>query len=348
MSIKTVCICAVQVPFAAGGADVLSTQLNQHLKRRGFQSDILYLAFQWWPKPATLKNALAWRLLELVDMDGKQIDLIIPTKFPSYVVKHPRKVVWLFHQHREIYDLFGTEFSNFTNSKEDLELRDALIRMDKAALKECKKVFTISQNVSNRLKKFNGLDGEPLYPPPKLKDRFRCEQYGDYILSVGRLDPIKRLDKLIEAFCYLPGRIKCLIAGSGLLHKELERLIEQRHLKDRISLLGFVSEEELIKLYANCLAVYFAPTDEDYGYITVESFLSRKPILTAPDSGGVIEFVRDMDNGIICSLQPEEIAGKIEFLYRNKKLCQEMGEQGYQQVKDLSWDLVIDKLTAIM
>ena len=202
MIIKTVCVCAVQVPFAVGGSDVNAEQLNQHLKRRSFQSDIFRLPFQWWPKPAIIKNALAWRLLELVDLDGKEIDLIIPTKFPSYIIRHPNKVAWIFHQHREIYDLYGTDFSNFTNTKEDNELRDAIIRMDKSALKECKKIFTNSQNVANRLKKFNDIDGEALYPPPKLKDRFHNEQYGDYILSVGRLDVLKRLDRLIEAFSH--------------------------------------------------------------------------------------------------------------------------------------------------
>ena len=347
MKIKTICICAVQVPFAVGGADVLAEQLDQQLKQRGFQSDIFRLPFQWWPKPAILKNALAWRLLELVDLDGKEIDLIIPTKFPSYIIKHPNKTVWLFHQHRELYDLYGSEFCNFDNTREDNELRDALIRMDKTALGECKKIFTISQNVANRLKKFSNFNGEPLYPPPKLKNKFYSEHYGDYILSVGRLDALKRLDRLITAFSYLPSHIKCLIAGKGPLQKELEETIEKYNLKDRVSLLGFVTEEELIKLYAGCFAVYFAPTDEDYGYITVESFLSRKPIITAPDSGGVIEFARNKENGIICSLEPEVLASKIEYLFNNKKLCQEMGEKGYDQVKNLSWDRVIEKLTSI-
>ncbi len=347
MKVGTIGICAVKIPFAKGGSDVLVDQLNQQLNLRGYKSDILYLAFQWWPKPAILKNALAWRLLELVDMDGKEIDLIISTKFPSYIIDHPNKVVWLIHQHREIYDLYGTEYSNFTDSREDIELRDAIIRMDKTALKECKKIFTISQNVADRLKKFSNIDGEPLYPPPKLKDRFHNQHYGDYILSVGRLDFIKRLDRLIEAFKYLPSNIKCLIAGQGPLQEELEELIEKHNLKDQVSLLGFVSEDELIKLYANCFAVYFAPTDEDYGYITVESFLSHKPVITAPDSGGVIEFVKDMENGIICYLEPEAIAHKIEYLLNNKKLCQEMGDQGYERVKDLSWDQVIDKLTTV-
>lgn len=347
MKIRTIGICAVKIPFAKGGSDVLVDQLNQQLNFRGYRSDILNLPFQWWPKSSIIRNALAWRLLNLVDMDGRKIDLIIATKFPSYIISHPNKIVWLFHQHREAYDLYNTEFSNFTNSKEDTELRDAIIKMDKAALTECKKIFTISQNVANRLKKFNNIEGEPLYPPPKLKNKFHNEQYGDYILSVGRLDFIKRLDKLIEAFKYLPSNIKCLIAGQGPLQEELEELIEKHNLKHQVSLLGFVSEEELIKLYANCFAVYFAPTDEDYGYITVESFLSHKPVITAPDSGGIIEFVRDKENGLLCNAEPKEISSKIEFLFQNKELCQEMGEQGYESVKGLSWDRVIDKLTTV-
>ena len=47
-------------------------------------------------------------------------------------------------------------------------------------------------------------------------------------------------------------------------------------------------------------AIVFAPFDEDYGYVTLESFLAHKPVITTPDAGGPLEFVRDDDNGLIC------------------------------------------------
>ena len=62
---------------------------------------------------------LAWRLLDLSEVDGQRIDLVIATRFPSYLVKHPNKVVWLVHQLRQAYDLHGTRYSDFAPAGRD-------------------------------------------------------------------------------------------------------------------------------------------------------------------------------------------------------------------------------------
>ena len=67
---------------------------------------------------------------------------------------------------------------------------------------------------------------------------------------------------------------------------------------DRVELLGFVSADELVALYAGCRAAYYAPLNEDYGYVTVEAFLSRKPVVTTTDAGGPLEFVTDGRDGL--------------------------------------------------
>jgi glycosyltransferase involved in cell wall biosynthesis len=88
--------------------------------------------------------------------------------------------------------------------------------------------------------------------------------------------------------------------------------------------------------------VYFAPRDEDYGYITLEAFLSRKPVITAADSGGPLEFVEDGENGIVLpSLQPEETAVAMESLLSDRDRCDRFGDAGYIRVKDIGWDHVI-------
>jgi hypothetical protein len=63
-----------------------------------------------------IPSALAWRLLDLEHVNGVPVDQIICTKFPSYAARHPRKVVWLVHQHRQAYDWYGTPLSDFANT----------------------------------------------------------------------------------------------------------------------------------------------------------------------------------------------------------------------------------------
>ena len=62
-------------------------------------------------------------------------------------------------------------------------------------------------------------------------------------------------------------------------------------MSSRIKLIGAVSDEELLALYGRAAAIFFAPLNEDYGFVTVEAFSSRKPVVTCRDSGGITELV---------------------------------------------------------
>ena len=171
---KTVLVCGVQAPFITGGAEILVSELRTNLERRGFRADVANVPFKWYPVSELVRQALAWRLLDVTESNGTPVDLVIPTKFPSYLVRHPRKVAWLFHQHREAYDLFGTPVLLVHATRpEDRQVREAIHTMDDAALGECRAIYTISRNVADRLRRYNGLPGTPLYPPPHHLGRYR-------------------------------------------------------------------------------------------------------------------------------------------------------------------------------
>ena len=133
---KSVLVCAAQAPFVDGGAEIGVRELVSNLKRRGFRVDVVSLPFHGHPPLEVPRQALAWRLLELRHVTGDSVDLVIPTKFPSYLVRHHRKVAWVFHQYREAYELLGTELSPLGESSEDRGLVDTIRAMDKAALAE--------------------------------------------------------------------------------------------------------------------------------------------------------------------------------------------------------------------
>jgi len=245
-----------------------------------------------------------------------------------------------------MYDLFETPYSGFDKkSRKDMALRDKLIKMDNQVLSTYKKIYTNSANTASRLKKYNNIESVPLYHPPKLTGMYYSANFDDYILSVGRLDPLKRVDLLIRALKFCDSRIHCKIAGRGPELENLKILSRELGVTDRIEFLGFVSEKKLLDLYANCSAVFFAPQDEDYGYITLEAFLSKKPVLTSSDAGGPLEFVRDNSNGIIIdSLDAGVIGKKIDELVLNKDKSRNFGLNGYFTAKDINWDFVIQTL----
>ena len=344
MSIRTVVVCETQVPFVEGGAERLVRALIEQLRAGGYLVERVALPFKWYPKEEILAHAAAWRLLDLTESNGRPIDLVIGTKFPSYFVRHPNKVAWLVHQYRAAYELCGTPFSDFEHTEADVGLRATLIDLDTRMLGECRHLYAIAENTAARLRKFNGLEVEALYHPPHLADRLRPGAYGDYVLSVARLESIKRCDLAVEAMRDVDRPIRLLLAGEGTQRANLEALAERIGVADRVQFLDAVPDDALIDLYAGALAVVYAPFDEDYGYVTLESFLSRKPIVTATDSGGPLEFVVDGVNGRVVPPTPEAVAEAINGYVSDRKLAAAHGDAGYSRASLVTWEGVIEKL----
>ncbi len=299
------------------------------------------------PKEEILPHAAAWRLLDLSESNGRAVDLVIGTKFPSYFARHPKKVAWLIHQYRAAYELCGTEYSDFAHTELDVGLRDTLMRLDTTMLGECRAVFTNARNTAARLARFNGLAAEPLYHPPKLASRLVPGPYTNYVLSVGRIESVKRVDLIIAAMADVPPEVRLMIAGDGTQRLNAERAAEQAGVADRVTFLGTVEDDDLIALYAGALAVVYPPYDEDFGYVTLEAFLARKPVITCTDSGGPNEFVIDGVNGFVSAPEPGELAAAINRLAADRARTAAMGDAGHDRASAITWDGVIEKLTTL-
>jgi len=341
-----VVVCEARVPFVSGGAELHVTGLVDELRRHGYQAERVSVPFKWYPKEELLAQAAAWRLVDLSESNGSPIDTVIATKFPTYFVRHPNKVTWLLHQYRAIYDLCGTPYSEFTHSEADVRLRDQLIALDGRVLAESTRLFTNARNTARRLDKYNGLAAEPLYHPPPLASRLRSGPSGNYVLSVGRLEGNKRVELAVRALAFADARTRLIVAGDGPLRGSLEALAASEGVHDRVTFTGAVGADALIELYANALAVVFAPFDEDYGYVTLEAFLSRKPVVTTTDAGGPLEFVDDSVTGFITEPEPRAIGSAIARLAGNPSLVTALGDAGYERASQITWNGVIERLMA--
>jgi glycosyltransferase involved in cell wall biosynthesis len=340
-----IAICAAQVPFTRGGAEVLYESLRDELVRRGHKAEIVALPFNWSSRQNILRSALAWRLLDLEASAGERIDLVVATRFPSYAVRHPRKVVWLIHQFRQIYELAGTRFSDFGERPADDEVAEMIRKLDARTLGEARARYSISQNTADRLKEHNGLDAEALYPPPKLDFAYRSGPHGDYLFTVGRLDPMKRCDLLLRALGHCRRPLRAVIAGEGPDGERLRALAAELGLADRVEFPGRIGDERLVELYAGALAVFYAPFDEDYGYVTVEAFRAERPVLTTADAGGVLEFVADGVNGFVAPAgDAREIASRADALFDDRELARRLGRAGAAKVAGIGWDAVVERL----
>ncbi len=344
MTIKTVIVCATQVPFVHGGAELHVRGLVDNLRRRGYKAEAASVPFKWYPKDELLTQVAAWRMIDLSEANGERIDLAIGTKFPSYFARHPNKITWLFHQYRAIYDLCGTPYSEFTHAEADVRLRDRLIDLDTKALGESRAIFSNAKNTARRLHRYNGLQAEALYHPPPLADRLRSGPADDYFLSVGRLEGNKRVDLIINAMAHVDRRWKLVVVGEGPLRRDLESAAASAHVADRVVFAGGVDEKALVDLYARAAAIVFPPYDEDYGYVTLEAFLARKAVVTTHDAGGPLEFVDDGVTGFVTAPDAESLAAAMLRVGRDPRTARSLGEAGYERVRGITWDHAIDRL----
>lgn len=345
---ERILICGAQTPFVRGGAENLIDSLAAELTARGHEVDQVRLPFSLASRNRLVESALAWRLLDLTAVEGRPVDRVIATRFPSYLVRHPNKIVWLVHQLRQIYDLKGTRYSDFCDGDPvDRRTVELVRRMDRRTLGEARRLFAISRNTADRLAEHNGLQAEVLYPPPKLTGRIAPGPAGDYVLAAGRLDPLKRFDRLVEAMAKVETPVRCRLAGDGPEAGRLAELVRRHGLEQRVELLGFVADDELVRLYAGALAVYYAPFDEDYGYVTVEAFQAAKPVVTAADAGGVLELVEDGVTGLVAEGgSPRAVAACLDRLYRDRETAARLGEAGRRRAEGIGWDRVIEGLLA--
>lgn len=333
-----VLVCGAQKAFTYGGAEQHQENLVAAFRAEGHRADLVRLPVAW-EKDRVFDSPLAWRMIPA------DADLVVATNFPSYYVRHPRKVVWLFHQHRGAYELADEDFSDIGMDDASFETQRRLAEWDSRALGEAAALFTTSQTVADRLARYNGLTGEPLYHPPPLADRLETGPTGDYVFCATRLEHNKRPEKVLQAALGSASGVRALVAGRGSLADPLETLAADGR-SGQVELLGYVDDDRLIDLYAGALGVVYAPLDEDYGYTTLQAFLAGKPVITANDSGGVLEFVEDGVTGLVTDGSPGELAAAVDRLAADPEAAARMGAEGRRRAQAWGWPSVIRTLVA--
>jgi glycosyltransferase involved in cell wall biosynthesis len=344
-----VIVAAPQVPFLRGGAELHAELTVAAMRRAGHEVDLVTMPYTWTGEIDSLNQAMAWRLANFEAAAPGPVDLVIATKYPSYLARHPNKIAWVFHQQREVYDLHPTGFGNFSLAEEHVALREALVELDMEALGECRALFTNSGNTARRLEQYCGIAATPLYAPPPLHDQLRSGPYGDYLFFVGRLDPLKRLDLTIKALAETRSAVTLKVAGRGPHGDALKSLAAEMGVADRVDFLGFVSDEDVIELMAGSLGMVLTPHDEDYGFTTLEAFFAAKPVVTTADAGGVLEWVEEEVTGFVVAPEPTRLAERIDDLFADRAGCERMGLEGRERVRErVTWDKALVALTSTM
>jgi len=313
------------------------------LRATGHEAELMRLPFRFWPEQA-VHDAMAFcRNFDAATLPGPPIDRVISLQFPTYGVRHPNHVIWVMHQHRAVYELYGSVVP-VTPALE--ALRSAVMAFDQSAFAAARRLYANSARVAERMQVFNGTSARPLYHPPPDAQAFDCASDEGYIFFPSRLEYLKRQWLLIEAARRLRSPVRVVLTGTGGQRDALAAMVARYGLQDRVFLRGQCSRQEQLGWYAHATAVFFGPHDEDLGYVTLEAMLAGKPVITCTDSGGPLEFVVDGETGWVVAPDPEAIAAAIEAAWAHRDRTRDMGMAGRQRYRALGidWPTVVERL----
>lgn len=186
---------------------------------------------------------------------------------------------------------------------------DAYAARYRAALGRMDVVLANSAFTRDRLAGL-GIASDIVYPPVDL-DIFRWLGQEDYYLSVGRLEPHKRIDVIVRAFLAMPDK-KLVVAGGG---SQLEPLRQLAAHAPNITFLGWQDESAMARLVGRSTAIVYISQSEDFGMSAVEAMAAGKPVI-AVSEGGLRESVSDGQTGLLLapSPSPEELAAAVRHL----------------------------------
>ena len=175
-------------------------------------------------------------------------------------------------------------------------------------------IISNSQNIQQKLKNYTGHTSTIVYPPCNIH-RFQWQNQGDYYLSFGRLEEVKRVDLIVEAFTKMPDK-KLIVASGGPELKKIQKIAAGY---PNIVIKGWVSEEEIVELVGNCIASIYVSMDEDFGMGITESLSAGKPVI-ASNEGAFPEIMTNETGILLDKTTAADIVAAVQALTPEKAL----------------------------
>ena len=312
-------------PFVSGGAEAMAEHLRRNVALAGHEVEVLRIPFQWEPATRIPSQMLMARAFEL-----QNVDHVIAMKFPAYLIRHPRKTLWLVHQYRQAYDLFDAGQTNLPAGDTGLGIRRVIKNADDECFRDARRIFAISDVTQKRLMQYNGFSSDVLRAPINDPENFPGGRGEGYIFAGGRVNDAKRQNLLLEALALAPKAVRLVIAGppdSEADAEKLRRTTERLDLQDRVKLdLRFLPRNTYADYVNGALAVASLPFDEEsFSYVAMEAATAGKALISTTDSGGVLGLARNGETGWVAMPEASSLADAMAKVYRNARRTRDLG-----------------------
>ena len=156
------------------------------------------------------------------------------------------------------------------------------------------------------------------------------------LLYMGRLGREKNVEMLIRALWHTrEAGTRLIIAGDGPHRPELESLVSQFDLDERVSFVGYLEREDVVAAYHVADAFFFASTSETQGLVIGEAMAAGLPVIAAQDRA-VEDFVIDGRTGSTVPGRPEDLARAIDTLMTDEALRRRYAEASLERARSFS------------
>jgi glycosyltransferase involved in cell wall biosynthesis len=336
-------------PFVRGAVEVLATDLARNLNATpGLSAEILRVPFKREPPERLLEEMFIARSLRLTN-----VDRVIAMEFPTHLIPHEHKTIWLMHQFRPAYDPRAADRPGIPDTPRGAEIRRAVVAAENACFRTAYRVFPGAWFLRDRLLKDNNFDSEVLPLPLGDLEPFVNQGYGDYIFAGGRINAGGRQHLLVEAMRHVRSEVQLVVAGP-LDHPADGELVREQvrkyGLEGRVTLeFGSLPRENLVDRISHALACAYVPIDEDAaGADTREALYASKAIVTTSDSDWTRDFICDGETGLVIAPQPDLLADSFDRLFRDRKQAKQLGKaaKGRLLERHLTWPRTIERLLA--
>jgi len=195
--------------------------------------------------------------------------------------------------------------------------------------------ITVTPNGVNYRRFYPGNDGEEMLARRGLES-------GQFLLTVGRLEPRKNHVTLLKAYAKLgPDAPKLVIVGQKDFGFEaMFNEVAGNTCRDRVLILEDVAEAELPVLYRHCMAFLYPSLAEGFGMPPLEAMASGVPVIVANNTA--LTEVVEQAGLLVGSTDVDGLARAMQRIISEPALRQQLKAQGLEQAQKFSWDVAAE------
>lgn len=262
-------------------------------------------------------------------LNGLSYDLIFSHYWLSAQVGQELRVWWGV-PHIVMFHTLGAVKNSLGIGEEEPELR---LETERELIRDCHRVIASTEREKEALLHYYGASPEKIGVVPcgvnrelfqPIDQRLARQELGwrddRIILFVGRIDPLKGIDRLLEAVAYLPdtrGLRLMIVGGDGQSESEIERLHQLARalgIQDLVTFLGLIKHERMPYFYSAADVCVVPSYYESFGLVALESLACGTPVVTT-DVGDLRKIIRPGETGyVVASASPTELADKMALI----------------------------------